>query len=96
MCRKTRFASNFLTPINKRVKWVMGLGFRFCYIQEAGARALAEHLPGGLTELSLDFRNCHIGEGGVRAVSEQLPKGLAQLSFDFRSRRALALAITIQ
>ena len=42
-------------------------------IGEAGASAVAERIPNGLTSLSLDFAECYVREGGARAVAERIP-----------------------
>ena len=52
------------------------LDFSHCRLGDAGARAVAEHLPAGLKQLHLNFYDCGIGEAGARAVAEHLPAGL--------------------
>jgi internalin A len=47
-----------------------------CAIGEAGARAIAEHLPG---LISLDLSENQIGEAGARAIAEHL-RGLSSLN----------------
>ena len=51
-----------------------------------GAKAIAESLPAGLTELRLDVSE-HlrkgIGNGGAAAIAERLPKGLTKLALAF-------------
>merc|ERR1719506_3110572 len=49
----------------------------------AAVRAVAEHLPPNVTQLSLDFSFCSIGDAGAVAVAEHLPPNVTQLSLNF-------------
>ena len=48
------------------------LDFSHCRLGDAGARAVAEHLPPCLTQLSLDFGGCDIEPDEYRALEEMI------------------------